>query len=175
MKEITCDQEKEILAAAKNNRLDADQAAHLAQCAGCRDALLVSQWLQEFARGEDLRQPLPAAEALWNRATFQIRRRRQKKALIPILLFQRFSWLAFIVAGSAFLLVYGPSLWHVLATRFSASGLASHLRSLAPVELPAFKILFIAALAVVGIIVLTAISCWLGDFFARRRLFAGRE
>ena len=174
MKESACDREKEILAAAQGDRLDADQAAHLAQCAGCRDALLVSQWLQELACGEELRPPLPEAETIWRRSEARIRRRRQKWALAPVLLFQKFSRIAFFAAGTAFLLAYGPSLWHSLAARFSASGLAERLRSLTPSELLVLKAMFIVATAAIGVMILIAISCWLGDFLTRRKFFAGR-
>jgi len=174
MKESACDREKEILAAARESRLDAEQAAHLAACQRCRDARLVSQWLRELARGEERRPPLPAAETIWRRSQARIRRRRQKWALAPVLVFQKFSWVAFLAAGTAFLLAYGPSLWHALAVRFSASGPARYLRSLTPSGLQAIRDMLIAAIAAIGIMILITISCWLGDLFTRRKFFAGR-
>ena len=128
----------DLLAAGKwPSQCDEELRAHVRECPGCADLVLVAGALLEdgSALWSDVR--VPASGAVWWRAQTRARRERAREAASPVTVAQ-------IVGASAALLVLGVGLW--AAAPWLVSGLAARLPSLPALELPGMALPSLALL-----------------------------
>ena len=111
-----CPREREALGAVISGALDSGLKRHVAECAGCREVMAVSAWLQGIAQEEAA--ILPRAERVWWRAQVDrrlaARRALAERAARPIRWFER-------GAAAAIAITLGGVLWsHAIPTAGAA-------------------------------------------------------
>lgn len=97
-----CPREASLLAALANGALTDEQAAHLQECAACRDTKLVWSYLNECAAAAE-RVEIAPAESIWWRAQIEKKRAEARRSVVFIDRMQKiaFAIAAMIVAGLA--------------------------------------------------------------------------
>lgn len=123
-----CSYEQEITQALKDGHWPDGCAPelrdHVAECAGCRDLVLVTEAFQT-ARSESSNQmPAGSASLLWWRAQLRRRNAAAEQVSRPVTVAQIFAWLVVLLVSSLFAAsqynhglhwsAWGPSSWRVL-------------------------------------------------------------
>jgi hypothetical protein len=71
MKRLSCPREGAVSKAARLGMWEESLAAHVADCPVCREVTQTSRWMQELAREEVEKSPLPDAGRLWQRVRWE--------------------------------------------------------------------------------------------------------
>lgn len=109
MSKKSCPLEQDVLERMKRGQSSHELEQHIKHCPMCRDALLVSRWLNDFKAASlpygAARKELPDAEFIWEqaRASRRVDKALLRKALRPLLIPQVLSYIAAII-GIVFLL-----------------------------------------------------------------------
>ena len=103
MNQHSCEKERDLLGAQRTGVWTDALRLHLESCQLCQDTLLVDHFLDREAL-TDRPASLPTARQVWWRAERRKRREATQRALCPIRVWERISWLA-AAAGAGFSLV----------------------------------------------------------------------
>jgi hypothetical protein len=118
MKVSTCDLEETVLNAALAGLWTDELRAHIRGCAICSEVALVANAFEVEIKTVD--ESVPDAGLLWWKAQLQSRRRARERALLPILVAERFAALAATTCALGILVwklpAFGsPATWVVAA------------------------------------------------------------
>ena len=124
----SCSYEKEITQALKDGHWPDGCApelrGHVAQCAGCRDLVVVTEAFRAAKNESSCQMPAGAAGLLWWRAQLRRRNAAAEQVSRPITVAQTFAWLVVLLVSSLFAAsqysrglqwsAWGQSSWRVL-------------------------------------------------------------
>ncbi len=154
MNQHSCEKERDLLGAQRTGVWTDALRLHLESCQLCQDTLLVDHFLDREAL-TDRSASLPTARQVWWRAERRRRREAAQRALWPIRIWERLSWLAGAVGAVFSLVLFAPVIRDWLASL--APALPSVSASSTPVTTVA---LLFAGSAVTAVLMLRGLG-WL--------------
>jgi anti-sigma factor RsiW len=127
MRAQTCGREERILLAARGGRLDGAEHEHLGACPECAAAVAADAAMRAAAGKWSTAAGLPGAAQLLLRARLEARRRAAERSLRPILIWQRVTGAAAVIAAAAGLALWGPIFPALAANPAAGAVHASHV------------------------------------------------
>ncbi len=110
MKNNECRLESQVLAGLREGELSAGLMAHVKQCPLCAETMRLHLWMTEFKEANpiDIEFRLPSSGEIWEKAFKQGVSRHskelEKKAMLPIMIFQAFAVLVAVAVVALFMI-----------------------------------------------------------------------
>ena len=115
-----CAQGESVAHAARTGRWNTELAAHVANCASCRESRRVIRWMAEFAEAMNARaSSLPDSHVIWLKARLLERWRRSDRALLPL----RMAGVLSAVGLGAILALLPGDAWRSLQEWLTSAGI----------------------------------------------------
>ncbi len=105
----SCEYEEQVVAALGAGHVPEPLAAHMENCAACRDAKLVFRFLESASAAQQDDTPAAAAGLIWWRARLYEKRALAARSVKPIRTVQTIAIVLALVVAAIFAVVAGPA------------------------------------------------------------------
>lgn len=149
MKSKECRLESQVMEGLKLGNLSPELHEHAGECEICKDSLELFQWMNQFKTSTPAAAEfeLPSADAIWENAFKRESSRRhreiERKAMLPILIFQSFAIVVSLGVVALFLIPNLGSLGQFFNSWFGAGNMLDSILSIVKTVAHSFSYLLI--------------------------------